>query len=115
MFSFILFEICQVVQDALEQSKTYHVVCVLELLLCYHENCKNQKAFVHPVDLVCNKNEEVFVPDVASSCIHAIDRSTIYHVVTIGNLYGAEFDFKAKGISLFRVEVKQPSEEYDND
>ena len=76
----------QVVQDGLVELKTYHVVRVPEPLIGYHENCKSQEPFRHPVSLACNKNGEIFVLDAASAtCVYAIDRSSVSLVKAVGS------------------------------
>ena len=73
-----------VVQNALKVVKTYHIVRVPEPLIQYHDNCKTQKRFLHPESVSCNKNGDAFVLDSATPCIHAIDRSAVSKVVTVG-------------------------------
>ena len=101
--------VCETVQEALRQLKVYQLQRVPEKYLPYKANAATQKKLIHPVDICCNKNGDIFVLDPASACVHVIDRSIVAIMYTVGiyntSPYAANVSNKRSNI-LFSRELR---------
>ena len=74
------------VQSALSIAKTYTCVRSPEPVLSYVENARKQKIIKIPTDVVCNVNGDPFVLDTGSSCVMALNRSSVAQMFVIGQM-----------------------------